>query len=254
MIPCVRRFGLSLLTALVLSGSPAARADYIVAPNAFENVSGGSNNGFPFNLSPFRDSMRYQQIFHVDQFKALTGPEWVTQIAFRVASDGQGNAFSSTLPSIQIDLSTSSKNPAALSAHFADNVGANNTMVFNGALSLSSQGDPKVFDVVIDLTTPFLYDPAQGDLLMDIHNFKGGATTQFDAVVVQDGSSRRAWSNDADGVDFTGPDNVIVDSFVLVTRFTFSPASVAPEPATLTLAALGAAGLTGLAWRRRRSA
>jgi hypothetical protein len=252
---CAKWFALAALAALVLGSFGPARAEFVVAPNAYENKPGGDNNGFPFNITPLNVStMRYQQIYNANQFTALSGPELVTQIAFRVSNDIFGNAFSSTLPSIQINLSTSSKTPLTLSGTFANNVGADDKVVFNGALSLSSKGDPNVFDVVIDLTTPFLYDPSKGSLLMDVHNFKGGFTTGFDSVVVGDGSSSRAWTNEPDGVNDMGPDHVIVDSRILVTRFTFGPASVVPEPASLTLAAMGAVSLMGLARRRRRDA
>jgi hypothetical protein len=73
-----------------------------------------------------------------------------------------------------------------LSATFANNVGADDTVVFSGPLSLSSaftgpSAGPKDFDIVITLQTPFLYDPSAGNLLLDVRNFSGGTTIQFDA-------------------------------------------------------------------------
>ena len=51
--------------------------------------------------------------------------------------------------------------------NFANNVGADDTIVHSGSLFLSSAftgpaGGPKGFDILIHLTTPFTYDPASG--------------------------------------------------------------------------------------------
>ena len=63
-------------------------------------------------------------------------------------------------------------------------------MIFSGALAFSSAftgpaGGPKDFDILVDLTTPFFYNPALGNLLLDVRNFSGEPTppsTFFDAV------------------------------------------------------------------------
>src|SRR5207249_8841041 len=99
----------------------------------------------------------------------------------------------STLPDIQIDLSTTSAGDDGLSTTYANNVGADDTVVFTrGALTLSSAftgppDGPKDFDIIITLTTPFLYNPALGNLLLDVRNFGGGFTTVLDAVPNQTG-------------------------------------------------------------------
>ena len=64
-------------------------------------------------------------------------------------------------------------------------------------------------------TTPFFYDPSLGNLLLDVRNFGGGATTYFDSVdEFSDGVSRVATfsegnvtSSTADISDTTGPRN-----------------------------------------------
>jgi hypothetical protein len=110
----------------------------------------------------------------------------ITQIAFRPDAF-LGRAFSGILPDIQINLSTITLGADGLSLVFANNLGLNDTIVFaRGPLSLSSNfsgpvGGPMDFDVVITLTTPFFYDPAAGNLLMDVRNFGGGTTTVLDA-------------------------------------------------------------------------
>ena len=228
------------------------RADVIVVPNGLAAVEGNSNNAFPFNIA--NPSQRYQQVFGASDFAVLSGPQLITQIAFRPDAV-TGNAFSSTLPDVQINFSTTSRAPDALSSTFADNVGSDDSVVFSGPLSLSSSdtgpaAGPKNFDIVINLTTPFLYDPGTGNLLFDVRNFGGGRTTQFDAHEVFLDSVSRLWSVSSNGVnDTTGSS----DSSGLVARFTTQAVTTAiPEPSSLALLSLGALSLAGCGWRRRK--
>ncbi|HKE25288.1 MAG TPA: PEP-CTERM sorting domain-containing protein [Bryobacteraceae bacterium] len=194
--------------------------------------------------------MRYQQVYTSADFSALTGPSLITAILFRPDAFS-GAAFSSTLPNVTIDLSTTSKTPSTLSSTFADNVGADNTVEHTGALSLSSadtgpSGGPKAFDIVINLSTPFLYDPSAGDLLLDVTNFGGGSTTQFDAVNSGDTHVNRVWATSASATTGT------VDSGQagLVTEFQFS--SPVPEPSALLLLGTCIALSAGVIRRRLR--
>jgi hypothetical protein len=149
-------------------------ADFIVSPALDATTEGNLNSGFPFNLPFFGlTAMRYQQVYGSSDFASLGGPMYATQIAFRPDATN-GNAFSATtLANTQISLSTTSKMPDSLSASFADNLGPNNTLVFSGNLRISSsffgpaQG-PKAFDILINLQKPFLYDPSQGNPLMEV--------------------------------------------------------------------------------------
>jgi len=216
-----------------------AEADtYIVVPNANATTEGAGTNAIPF--SDFGTSLRYQQVYAASQFGALSGPAWITAILLRPDAV-YGHSFSATLTDIQIDLSTTSKAPDGLSPAFANNVGADDTVVFGrGALALSSQftgpvGGPKDFDIVINLTTPFLYNPAAGNLLLDVRNYNSTiSTTQMDAVDLVAGDPvSRVISHYGDGVnDATA---YYVDSVGLVTDFRFAPAGVVPEPSAWLL-------------------
>src|SRR5262249_40728325 len=151
-----------------------------------------------------------------------------------------------TLPDVQVDLSTTSAAPDGLSAIFANNIGADDTVVYSGALPLSSAATgpaagPKDFDIAIILTTPFLYDPTAANLQLDIRTLGGGSTVGLDAQFATGDSISRV-----EGLvtDTSGSR----DSEGLVTEFEFSP--TAPEPSTMLLCL---AAFPGIFWVQRRN-
>ena len=242
---------LTLLGALVLlcaiSPARAINPD-VVVPNSARNIEGNSNNGYPFDLAETGlSSQRYQQVYAASQFGAAG---LITQIIFRPDATF-GHAFTFTLSDIQIDLSTTQAGEDGLSATYANNVGADDTTVFDrGPLTLSSAftgppNGPKDFDIIITLTHPFFYDPAHGNLLLDVRNFGGGTTTFFDAVTTFADGTSRLFNADVNGT--TGS----TDTSGLVTGFT-----IVPEPSSVAMLLAGSgtllASFAGRRWRRRQ--
>jgi len=211
----LRTVAIGLAMWAALAGG-VAHAAVIVVPNALETTEGNTDNAFPFNVfgtSP----QRYQQVFVAEEFASLTGPEFITQIAFRPDAIN-GSAFMATISNIQINLSTTSKAPDGLETTFANNVGSDDTVVFSGSLMLFSNntvlpGGTKAFDIAIDLTTPFLYDRGAGNLLLDVRNSSRETTTNFDAQAIGGDSISRV-------VDFGT--SVLVNTIGLVAQFTTS--------------------------------
>jgi hypothetical protein len=242
----------SVLFSLVVSGLcclPALQAGTIVIPGADAGTEGDTNNGFPFDITAFSlSSQRYQQAYAASGF---SGPILITGIDFRPDAF-TGAAFSSTLPSIQIDLSTTSAAVDALSLTFASNVGGDDTIVYaSGPLALSSAftgpvGGPKAFDIHIAFTTPFVYNPLNGNLLLDVRNFGGGTTTPFDSDDASGAISRVSTTTSGVGsatADFS-------DTQGLVTQFDFG--SAVPEPSTGFLVGGALMGLLLVGRRVRR--
>jgi hypothetical protein len=231
---------------LAAVGTTLAQTGTVVVPNANANLPGGSENSFPFNISPFSlTEMRYQQVYHASQFAALHGGGLILSIAFR-PSVFTGSAFSAILPSVDIWLSTapSGVGPGSLSSSFAANIGADATLVFSGALPLSSAntGSPaRDFDIVINLTTPFFYDPQLGNLLLEVFNYQGGTTTPFDAVTIVGSMVSRLYAPSASASSGS------VDSTGLITQFTFV---AIPEPTSVALLGAGLAGAADSLRRR----
>jgi len=233
----------------------------IVVPGAQATSEGNSSNPFPFFVNAFDDlsSQRYQQVYAASSFSALIGPSLITQILFRPDA-GDGSAFASTLSDVQINLSTTSAAHDALSFKFASNVGANDTIVYaRGPLPLASSDTPgpggsRNFDIIINLTTPFLYDPSQGNLLLDVRNFGGGGTTIFDAQSTLGGDAiSRIYTFTANGANSLTADGG--DTSGLVTAFNFAPSAptaAVPEPTTMLLLGTGVAGVAAKVWRRKK--
>jgi len=205
----------------------------VVVPNSAANVEGFLASSAPFHIGStgIMDTMRYQQLYAASQFSNFRSGGFITQIIFR-PDISVGDPFISTLPDMQINLSTTSVPDDGLSSVFADNIGSDETVVFSGPLPLSSQdsGDgPRDFDIVIYLTTPFFYDPNMGNLLLDVRNFGSGLTTFFDATDQNRDGVSRVSTNSRDGVNQTVAN--LNSSFGLVTGFTISLSELTPTNA-----------------------
>lgn len=89
---------------------------------------------------------------------------------------------------MQVYASTTTRTLAQMSTRFSENIGADRTLVFDGTLTLSSEnlpgpGNTRQFDYAYPFTTPFLYDPAAGNLVLELRiPHAAGPSMRFDAV------------------------------------------------------------------------
>jgi hypothetical protein len=241
-----RSVGFVSILAVLLGAcaAPTARAQVIVVPNALATTDGNSFRDTPAGaVGPFRE----MRIYDASQFAALSGPVFITQFALRPdATPGPSGPRALTL---QIFASTTSRSVAGLSRTFAENIGPDNTRVFNGTLTwrtdnLPEPGNTRQFDIVHPLTTPFRYDPRAGNLVLDFQI--AGITGSAIRVDVEGGDPTIGQLVGFGSATATTGD--VLDS-ALVAQFTVQPV---PEPSTFVLVSLGALGLLGSAWRRRR--
>src|SRR5215472_910849 len=196
--------GIAMLLAFGWSLNGAAVT--IVSPSMNASVEGNGNNIFPFDIQPPAfNSQRYEQVYRASDFGS--SPLLITGLAFR--PDAQfGSAFSTTLSNVNIFLMTTTNAPDGLSPIFANNEGTDKTLVHSGPLSLSSAdsgpaGGPKAFDIVINLTTGFLFNRTSGNLLLEVQNFSGGMTTTFDGENTFGDPVSRVVTLDLNGVNDT---------------------------------------------------
>jgi hypothetical protein len=208
-------------TLLAFVAVPAMAAT-VVVPNINENQPGPSNNAFPFNWgSPFR----YQQIYAQNQMGGLSGP--VTKIAYRI-DESTGDPFVSGPIDTEIRLSHTNSAPPNISTTYANNLGGDVTLVFDGILTLSSSGNG--FDIVIDINDNFSYNGTQ-NLLVEFKLFNGATTTQFDSAGTGIGEggtpfTDRLWAFDANAVTGSSAgDDGYVTQFTIETATSVEPTS-----------------------------
>jgi hypothetical protein len=254
---------------VLFAQAPLVSAGYVIAPADRAGAEGTISNCYPFgidigdsaiNQNPLT-SQRYQQAYAASLFAGHDGPLTITRISFRPDAVS-GGAFSATLADIQINLSTTPRVLSELTGVFADNLGSDDSIVVGrGSLALSSgftgpADGPKDFDIHIDLTTPFTYDPGAGNLLLDVRNF-GGVAGDAPAQMVFDAEwftsdIWRAWTTNPD-VDGVGSlETSYFGESGLVTLFTFTESdgsACVPAPGAILLALI-VAGLVGR-FRRR---
>jgi hypothetical protein len=191
------------------------RAQVIVVPNALATIDGNDFDGTP---SGNTGGVRVMRIFDASQFGALSGPSLLTQIATRPDTI-PGGPSGPRSPTLRIYASTTKRSVANMSTTFAENLGTNTTLVFDGTLLLTTAnlpgpGNTRQFDIVERFTTPFLYDPAAGNLVLDLQISSGsGPAIRSDAVFPTIGTLGAVGSPTAAVGDF-----VIIAN---VTQFTF---------------------------------
>jgi hypothetical protein len=99
-------------------------------------------------------------------------------------------------------FATTSVDPTAgglLDATFANNIGGNEQTVFDSPVTLTTANagpaeGPKEFDYGLELQTPYTYDPAAGNLLMDLTVINGVGPLLLDWVAASTATTTFIWS------------------------------------------------------------
>jgi hypothetical protein len=151
---------LAALLVLGWLGQGSAAADTIVVGRVI-----GSGSCVPFGCSVVT---RYQQAYDAASFPDIVTISGLT--FFNVINNGFGDR--SLDPAVyELQLTTTTRAIHALSPSFDANLGADLQLVFAGELS----GDvvPPDGELTFGLPAPFTYDPAAGNLLLDVRKIGG---------------------------------------------------------------------------------
>jgi hypothetical protein len=152
----------------VLTTAPVLQLDLSgkVAPAAFTNAEAPSGTGFPWNQSS-GVSMRALNLYE-GSVMGFTGRQRITALAWRMDA---GAAFAGRTYDVRITLSTTAATAATINATFANDIGADATVVFDGLLVAGpspASADFAQFDLFCELSRPFEYDPQEGSLSVDM--------------------------------------------------------------------------------------
>lgn len=224
--------GVLLAGAAVLS----TYAQQIVVPNAYADqpaeyqVAGGAGG-------------RLQQIYSSTEFGAASGAAFqISGIAWRPGSALYPGTYTWTIPDFEVYAFTTSTPVNGLSPIFADNYAnsTDRTLVYAGPITftttLPADGSLYPFDLVIPFQAPFTYNPAAGNLVIEVvgYTFYDNLWDRQVDLVAQSDVVSYVWGSSA------YPDGTIngFSGAGLVTQFLTDlvPAPVPPvTPATLTV-------------------
>ena len=147
--------------------SESLNAATIVVPGTTEGDAREFCNRFP------PGGARSQDLYPSSDFSALAGgPYTIVSLAYR--PDITVDRPRSWEFDLELRLSTTQATPGAMSSTFSRNAGLDETVVYSGLVEFSTDGippgmdQPHTFDYVIELESPFTYDPRMGNLLVDL--------------------------------------------------------------------------------------
>ncbi len=161
-------------------------------------------------------TMRYQQVYDRSLFTNVD-PRFIYVSTITFYMGPRTNylycPFGWTIPSMQINLSTTAKDAQSLSSVFSQNVGADETIVL-GPRSWSFPGGCSRADQLVLLDRPFGYDPRLGNLLLDVRVFDGSGARDFLspptlwAYNSPTDEVARVWSTNVTAVSADGSDTI----------------------------------------------
>jgi hypothetical protein len=162
---------LPLLLSLGALLNVAIAQNTVVVPNGLAATEGNSSTAYPWSRTA--SVIHVQYCYDSSHFLAqgVSYPIQITQLRWRANSATTaytGGAYANC----RIDMSTAAVDQAVLSTTFASNHGADRSNVYTGSVTVApttsvAAGTPNAWYVTVT-TTPFVYDPNSGDLLVDI--------------------------------------------------------------------------------------
>lgn len=247
-----------LPTLLALLCGALAAQGRVVLPPGYDGVEASSSHEYPWasaaTWAPLgcRVQMVYDSLYFTAQ--GWNGPFTIERLGWR--ADGVSNPVTTggSYQNVTIELSTAAVDHRALGASFQGNHGGDRVMAHAGTVALLPTGNlaPNTWYIDVVLTTPFVYDPANGDLLVDVAvpaSWSGGTPAatdvetggSFGRVVEASMLLNRVASTATSGIVLHDVAHVLAVGFrggQQATAGTFGTGCAAPQRQPLSLAAL----------------
>ncbi|HUP81849.1 MAG TPA: hypothetical protein VM260_25080, partial [Pirellula sp.] len=158
-------------------------AETIVVPNVNENSSAAG----PGLTVPFSEpGVRWQQIYVSSEFNPIVGDIIeISQVRFRIdEARPVGSTFSTTVPGLNIFVSTTTRNFDTASSVFSQNVDHPlfEVLPATDVAVSGSRSSATSFDVVIPLPNRYQYDRRIGNLVLDIRVPEGSGLPFLDQI------------------------------------------------------------------------
>jgi len=237
-----------LFVGLLLTRASACAqgAFHVFGPPEGESNLDGNSSFTPFATSA---SGRFQQIYSSSSLSPVIPPGgvYIVEIAFRVDASAVG-ILDVIVPNVQLNFSTTQRSPDALSTIFSENIGADDKVVI-GPSSMRLVGASPGFNVFLDFRdTPFYYNPANGNLLMDFRIFTGAGNPPSGGPPLDAFNVARDSVSSVSAFGGTLPSSGSASSLGLATAFFVTSV---PEPSSWALL-ITAAACFGL-WRKKKA-
>jgi PKD repeat protein len=214
-----RLSALFLVSALAV---PATSQFTVVIPDGFATTAENGGNAFPFAsaIAPTWTGLRIQHVYDSTNFtnQGVTFPVLISTLRWRAQNGANTITWAGgTYSQSTIQMSTAAVDFLATTTNYAGNHGANLTTVHTGPVvvqpgTLNGAGVPGPYHIEVQLASPFLYDPNQGDLCIDVDvpgtSWGGGSLRTLASVTaagVPTPQARRVFASsmypNANGVD-----------------------------------------------------
>jgi len=237
---------------LILSSFASAQTQtFVVVPNEYTNTEGPNPSGLVFDCNPFArpNGQRYQQVYLNSQIGDRTLE--IIGINFR-SEEEQDEVMPVVIPTVQIDMSITQTQPDNLVATFANNLGPIVTTVYSGPVTVdvpACGAGPCPFAVKIPLQTPFMYNPSEGNLIVDIRVPDCMRTfVDMDASQLNLSETSNVFTTSVEGVDDPDANEFLLNDGGFVTQFDIilPPPTITPIPTLSEWGLMAMAGILGI--------
>jgi hypothetical protein len=191
--------------AVALAATAATAQFSVVIPAGCDVAPGISSNAFPWGSSASAwPGLRLMCVYDASNFTSqnVPGPILINRLRWRPDNNAPV-VTGGTFATADVRLSTAPIDYTGITTNFATNHGPDLTTVYSGPVVHTPTPGSAAWTVTswcvdIQLTTPFLYDPTAGDLVIDCDyptgSFGGGTVGQMD-VQSTGSNAGRIWAS-----------------------------------------------------------